>query len=171
MNNVSRFFRAAWKLLVGENIPVWLSLILMALGAYATYQLAPSINEKFQIQAAKREFLVDNMKSFADSTKDLIDVISKAINEKDQQKYNQQIADANRLIAKLQFSSVQLMYVIPEYSNSVVSFQKSVEDLQNRITLYRPQEYTGDILQELKLTSKKSLEIYSILMKKAGIGI
>src|SRR4051794_14678980 len=106
--------------LVSDSIPVWLSLTLMVLGALTTYWIAPLINQKFEIQAARREFLIKNLEEFSSSTKNLIDVVSKSVNEKSQFKYDVIVSEANPSIAKLQFSATQLVYIVPENHDQII---------------------------------------------------
>ena len=54
MKSIRNFFPYMFGTLVGASIPVWLTLLLTVGGAYIAYYLAPNINEKFEIQAAKK---------------------------------------------------------------------------------------------------------------------
>lgn len=156
--------------LVKDTIPVWLSLLLMVAGAVATYWLAPKINAQFEVQAARREYLVKSLESFSGDTKSLIEVVAKSINEKSRFKYDELVAAMNPNIAKLQFSGTQLLYVVPEQSANIVSFQETLSKLQNEVLAFEPGADPGPILDTSKLLLSQSLRIYEALLARAGLG-
>lgn len=158
------------NVLVKDTIPVWLSLLLMVAGAIATYWLAPKINAQFEVQAARREYLVRNLESFSGDTKSLIDVVAKSVNEKSRFKYDELVATINPSIAKLQFSGTQLLYVVPEQSANIVSFQKTLSKLQNEVLAFQPGSYPSSILDTSKLLLSQSLGLYEALLARAGLG-
>lgn len=170
LNLGKRFLCLVRNILIRDTIPVWLSLILMILGAAATYWLAPKINAEFELQSARREFLVKNLENFSNDTKGLIDVISKSVNESDQLKYNLVITEINPSIAKLQFAATQLLYIVPENSSEIVSFQKTLDGLQDRLLEFKIGENANEILSDSKSLMKQSLQIYEALLAKAGLG-
>ncbi len=142
----------------------------MVAGAIATYWLAPKINAQFEVQAARREYLVKNLESFSGDTKGLIDVVASAVNEKSRPKYGELIATINPSVAKLQFSGTQLLYVIPEQSANIVAFQKTLSELQNEILAFQPGNDAKSILDTSKSLLTQSLGIYEALLAKAGLG-
>lgn len=149
-------------------MPVWLALLLFILGAFGTYSLAPKLNESFQLQVAKREFMVESMKDFATTTKSFINDVGKLVNEK-------QPSDELRISlvsksAELNFFAVQLSYVIPEKSDLLLKFQKSVEGVQKSIGDTRVETNRDVVIEQLKAVSIQSLLIYQALAKKAGLG-
>lgn len=156
------------RVLVADAIPVWLSLILMLLGAAATYYIAPLINEQFEIQAARREFLIKNLDDFSTNTKSLLDVVSKGINEASQTKYDTLVSDANPSIAKLQFSATQLVYIVPQESKLIVEFQRTLVTMQDTLLAHKVGTGSSEILQQSKTLMKQSLLIYDALLRKAG---
>ncbi|MDX8518738.1 hypothetical protein [Mesorhizobium dulcispinae] len=158
------------NVLLKDTIPVWLSLILMVLGAWATYWLAPKINAEFELQSARREFLVKNLESFSSDTKGLIDVISKGVNETDKLKYQAIIAEVNPSVAKLQFAATQLLYVVPEKSDEIVAYQSTLDKLQDSFLTFRVGQNAEGILSDSKSLMRQSLQIYESLLTKAGLG-
>ena len=156
--------------LVRDTIPIWLSLLLMILGAGATYVLAPKINAEFEIQAARREFLVKNLENFSGDTKELIDVVAMSVNEGSQVKYRSLVAEINPSIAKLQFSGTQLLYIVPDHSAEILSFQKTLSLLQDNLLSFRVGSDPAAILETSKLLMRQSLIIYEALLTKAGFG-
>ncbi|RWB66813.1 hypothetical protein [Mesorhizobium sp.] len=167
---MKRFFSSLGNVLVRDTIPVWLSLILMVLGAAATYWLAPKINAEFELQSARREFLVKNLENFSSDTRGLIDVISKGVNETDREKYQAIISDVNPSVAKLQFAATQLLYVVPEQSEEIVAFQMTLDKLQDSFLSFRIGGNATGILNDSKSLMKQSLQIYESLLAKAGLG-
>ncbi|MBB3948700.1 hypothetical protein GGQ73_004691 [Rhizobium skierniewicense] len=153
-----------------DTIPVWMSLVLMVAGAIATYWLAPKINAQFEVQAARREYLVKNLESFSGDTKNLIDVIAKSVNEKSKFKYDELVSSINPNIAKLQFSGTQLLYVVPQQSADIVSFQRTLRALQNDMLAFQPGDDPKPILDTSKLLLTQSLVIYEALLARAGLG-
>jgi hypothetical protein len=156
--------------LARESIPVWLSLLLVVAGALGAYWIAPLINEKFEIQAARREFLVKNLEGFSADTKGLVDIIYKSINEKDPAKYKSAIGDAGPLISKLQFSATQLLYIVPDEFEAIVKFQKSLDSLQDVLIAHKAGNDSVEILSRAKLLMQQSLSIYEALLSRAGLG-
>lgn len=160
------FFSYIGRILVRENIPVWLSLLLMIFGALSAYVIAPVINEKFQIQIAKREFLVSSMVNFADDTKSFIDGVGVFINEDSPTK------EARILLlskaANLNFSAVQLAFVIPEEKKLLLGFQTSLNEIQGIIAVSENRTDKEDIVKSLKILSEQSLNIYKTLAETAG---
>lgn len=167
-SKIKQTFGHIFEVLVSDSIPVWLSLVLMLLGAVATYYIAPLINEQFEIQAARREFLVKNLEDFSSNTKDLIDVISKSVNENSQFKYDDLVSDANPSIAKLQFSATQLVYIVPENHKQIIEFQKTLDTLQNALLSHKAGTSSEGVLETSKQLMRQSLVIYDALLKKAG---
>ncbi|MBX4858497.1 hypothetical protein HJA86_00620 [Rhizobium bangladeshense] len=167
---LKRLLTHVCAVMLKDSIPVWLSLILMVLGAGATYWLAPKINAQFEIQAARREFLVKNLESFSNDTKNLIDLIAKGVNEGNQFKYSVLVSDINPSIAKLQFSATQLLYIVPDHSAEVVSFQKTLDQLQDSLLSFRAGNDPTAILETSKKLLKQSLLIYEAMLAKAGFG-
>lgn len=165
-----RFFTYIGNVFIKDVIPVWLSLFLMILGAFATYWLAPKINAQFEIQAARREFLVKNLESFSGDTKNLIDTISKSVNERSRVRYDDLVSTINPGIAKLQFSGTQLLYIVPEQSAGIVSFQKTLSELQGQMLAFEPGSDPKPILELSKSLLTQALGIYEALLSKAGLG-
>lgn len=165
---IKRAVSHIFGVLVSDSIPVWLSLILMFLGAIATYYVAPLINEQFEIQGARREFLVKNLEDFSSNTKNLLDVVSQGVNQGSQFKYDEVIAGANPSISKLQFSATQLVYIVPENHQQIIEFQKNLDELQNELLSHKAGTDTETILKLSKELMRKSLVIYDALLKKAG---
>lgn len=166
-----RFLRKICEVLLADSIPVWLSLFLMIIGAIATYYVAPLINEQFEIQGARREFLIKNLEEFSANTKNLIDVVSKGVNEKSQFKYDALVAEANPSIAKLQFSATQLLYIVPENHTEIVEFQRSLVAMQDELLSHQVGEGGENILTISKQLMRQSLVIYDSLLRKAGFSI
>lgn len=158
------------NVLVKDTIPVWMSLLLMVAGAIATYWLAPKINAQFEVQAARREYLVKNLESFSGDTKNLIDVVAKSVNEKSKFKYDELVSNINPSIAKLQFSGTQLLYVVPQQSADIVSFQRTLSVLQNEMLAFQPGGDPSSIVETSKLLLTQSLVIYEALLARAGLG-
>jgi len=157
------------SVLVSDTIPVWLSLVLMLCGAVATYYIAPLINEQFEMQTARREFLVKNLEEFSGNAKTLIDVVSKAVNEKSQFKFDSLVADANPSISKLQFSATQLMYIVPDNHENILEFQKTLDALQDKLVRHQAGSDSAPIMADAKNLMKQSLLIYDALLKKTGL--
>lgn len=170
LGGIKRFFSYVGDVLIRDSIPVWLSLMLMVLGAGATYWLAPKINAQFEVQAARREFLVKNLENFSGDTKSLIDVVSKSVNESSQFKYNALVADLNPSIAKLQFAATQLLYIVPEHSNEIVAFQRTLDQMQDSLLAFKAGSNPAAVLNASKSLMKQSLQIYEVLLAKAGFG-
>lgn len=157
------------EVLFGHNIPVWMTLFLVIAGAVATYFIAPSINQKFELQRARREFLVGNLNSLAGDTKHLLDEVSAVITTDSDTELQRKIELLNPLIAKLQFSAVQLVQVVPESAEDIVEFQRDLQRLQTFMTSYKLKSNNSDMLSITKSIGANSLHIYGILLKKAGI--
>ncbi|MDW9518090.1 hypothetical protein GOC53_19820 [Sinorhizobium medicae] len=170
LGGIKRFFSYVGSVLMRDTIPVWLSLVLMVLGAGATYWLAPKINAQFEVQAARREFLVKNLESFSSDTKSLIDVVSKSVNESSQFKYNSLVADLNPSIAKLQFAATQLLYIVPEHSREIVAFQRMLDQMQDNLLSFKAGGDPTTLLNASKSLMMQSLQIYEVLLAKAGFG-
>lgn len=142
----------------------------MVAGAVATYWLAPEINAQFEVQAARREYLVKNLESFSGDTKSLIDAVANTVNEKSSFRYGELVATVNPSVAKLQFSGTQLLYVVPEQSAKIVSFQKTLSKLQTEMLAFAPGNDPKSIMDTSKSLLTQSLEIYEALLAKAGLG-
>lgn len=170
MRGIKRLFCHIGNILIRDTIPVWLSLMLMFLGASATYWLAPKINAQFELQSARREFLVKNLENFSNDAKGLIDVISKGVNETNQVKYNSIISEINPSIAKLQFAATQLLYIVPENSAKIVAFQVTLDEMQDNLLSFKAGGDPTNILNGSKSLMKQSLQIYEALLTKAGLG-
>jgi hypothetical protein len=169
--SVKKNLKKIYNVLVADSIPVWLSLSLMLLGTVATYFIAPLINEKFELQSTRREFLVKNLEDFSANTKNLIDVISKGVNEKSQFRYDALVGEANPSIAKLQFSATQLVYIVPEKHQEIVEFQRTLVAMQDELLTHKVGNDTQGILVTSKQLMKQSLIIYDSLLRKAGFSI
>ncbi len=168
MTQIQRFLPYLWSTICGEKMPVWLALLLIVLGAFGTYAIAPKLNEGFQIQVAKREFMVDSMKDFATTTKSFIDGVGKLVNE-NQPSDELKISLVSKA-AKLNFFAVQLTFIIPEKKNLLLKFQESVEDVQKSVARVTVDTQRDVIITQLKDVSVQSLLIYQALAKKAGLG-
>jgi hypothetical protein len=142
----------------------------MVAGALSAYLIAPLINQKFEIQAARREFLVKNLEEFSVDTKSLIDVVYKSVNETDQQKYNGLVSDLSPTVSKLQFSATQLLYVVPEDAQTITVFQKSLDDMQDSLIAHKVGSDTSPVLTQAKMLMRQSMNIYELLLSKAGLG-
>lgn len=164
------FSRRLIKLLTQEHIPVWMTLCLFVLGTLVTYWVAPKINAQFEMQAARREFLVKSLQSFADETKRVVDIASEAISQKEQATYLQWLSEESPSIAKLQFSAAQLIYVIPEYGDKIVSFQKELDSLQDSLISFQAGRDPTPIIERAKSLTVDSLDIYDALLREAGLG-
>lgn len=157
-----------WQLIVDDKIPVWLTLLLMILGALGAYWLAPVVNEKFELQVAKREFLVSSMKDFAKDSKSFIDAVGNFVNDPSPDKASR-ISLVSKA-AELNFFAVQLTYVIPEDKLLLLDFQNSINKVQRTVGIKFDDTNQSVILGDLKIMSQNSLLIYKSLAEKAGLG-
>lgn len=168
MSALRKFFAYLWATICGEKMPVWLALLLIIAGAIGTYKVAPKLNQGFQLQVAKREFMVDSMKDFASTTKSFIDGVSKLVNERNPTEETRVALIAKA--AELNFFAVQLSYVIPEQSDLLLKFQENVVNVQETVAQESTNSLNGEIIAQLKVVSVQSLLIYQALAEKAGLG-
>lgn len=135
-----------------------------------TYWVAPLINEKFEIQSAKREFLVKNLENFSSDTRKLIDTIFNSMSENRQDIYNLSVQAASPAFTKLQFSATQMAYIIPDQSSLIVDFQRKLDVLQDDLISYKVGTDNSKLVAQTKELTKSSLAIYDALLQKAGLG-
>ncbi|MEQ8306082.1 MAG: hypothetical protein RIA09_05940 [Hoeflea sp.] len=165
---IGRFLGYLRNVVCGEKVPVWLTILLIILGAVGTYFIAPKLNEGFQLQIAKREFLVASMQDFAGTTKSFIDDVARLVNtdEPDAQQRVELVAKA----AELNFFAVQLSYIIPDERERLLRFQENVERVQKSIAQSDGVDDNEAIIAELKEVGAQALHIYEALAKEAGFG-
>jgi hypothetical protein len=60
--------------------------------------------------------------------------------------------------------------VVPEQSAKIVSFQKTLSELQTEMLAFEPGSDPKSILDTSKSLLTQSLEIYEALLAKAGLG-
>jgi hypothetical protein len=156
-----------WNVICGDKVPVWLTIILIACGAAGSYYVAPKLNENFQLQIAKREFLVQSMGDFAVTTKAFIDGVGKLINIPEPS--DQQRVELVSKAAELNFFAVQLSYILPDEQAALLRFQDAVERIQKSIGHIEGKQPNEAIITELKEVGVQSLLIYKALAQKAGL--
>lgn len=166
---IKSFFSYIASVLIRDSVPVWMTLAIFVAGAFATYLIAPLINEKFEIQAARREFLVHSLNSFSSETKTVIDVVFESLNASNQILYDKSIHNLSPSISKLQFSSTQLLYVVPDQGETIVAFQRSLDELQDELIRYRIGSDAAPIVAKSKELTRRSLSIYESLLRKTGL--
>ena len=166
---MKRFFSYVASVLVKDNVPVWMTLAIFIAGAFATYLIAPLINEKFEIQAARREFLVHSLNSFSAETKNVIDAVFESLDAPNQILYDKSVHNLSPSISKLQFSSTQLLYVVPDQGEMIVAFQRSLDELQDELIRHRVGSDAAPIVTKSKELTKRSLAIYESLLRKTGL--
>jgi len=66
------------KVLAAQGIPVWLTLMIMISGAVGTYYLAPRVNQIFEAQKLRTEFLIKAVDEINEQTRTLLANISLA---------------------------------------------------------------------------------------------
>ncbi|MBS9476080.1 hypothetical protein [Ancylobacter radicis] len=155
--------------LAGHSMPVWLSLVLVMGGAVATYYIAPLINAQFEIQVARREFLVANLTQFSVDTKELIESVGELINENDQNKREKILQNVNISLTKLQFSSAQIARIIPKESGLIVAFQRHLLKLQESLSIQDRNKQNLEIKDSVKNIVPQSIIIYDLMLDRAGL--
>jgi hypothetical protein len=65
------------SLLGHSEMPVWMTLLIAVSTGVATYLLAPAINAKFEVQKARSQYIMDNMKLLNADTAELFANIGK----------------------------------------------------------------------------------------------
>lgn len=163
-----KFIKYLWTVISGEKMPVWLALLLIVSGAVGTYLVAPKLNENFQLEVAKREFLVSSMSDFALATKSFIDGVGKLINERSPS--NEQRVGLVSKAAELNFFAVQLTYILPDEKGLLLEFQKNVARVQKSVATRQDSSDNDAIIEDLKKVSIQSLAIYQALARKTGLG-
>lgn len=149
-----------------DRVPIWLMLVLTIGGAFGAYWVAPQVNETFQIQAAKREFLVRSMTDFSSSTNEFLDKLSKFVNESDPSK--EQRVELLSEATALNFYAVQIAYVLPNESELLADFQTEVVDAQSIIASDTNNVDKAELIKSAQNIGRYSLQIYSKLSKKIG---
>lgn len=155
--------------LLEEKMPVWLSLLLVLGGGWATYYLAPAINEKFEMQVARREFLVKNLEQFSTDVKSLLDLVSKGVNAKNKNDLDSVIMEINPFVSKIQFSVTQMNFLLPRDAILLVQFQRSLEKLQTDLKGYTVGESSVEIIGDIKEVMILSMQVYRALLDRAGL--
>jgi hypothetical protein len=65
---VRRLFIYSRDMLFREQMPVWLSLLILILGVYGTYQVGPYVNAQFETAKMRSTYILDNLKSLNSDT-------------------------------------------------------------------------------------------------------
>jgi hypothetical protein len=159
-------FRRLIGFLCQDRVPIWLMLFLTIGGALGAYWVAPHVNETFQIQAAKREFLVESMTDFSSSTNDFLDKLSKFVNDSDPTR--EQRVELLSEATALNFYAVQIAYVLPNETKLLADFQNEVLAAQSIIANDTIDPEKEELIQRAKNIGQYSLQIYSKLSKKIG---
>jgi hypothetical protein len=163
-----QFFGSVWVLLTKEHLPVWLTLALTISGATMAYLVAPVLNQKFEIQTARREFVVESLNEFGTNSKQIIDKVHEIIRS-EKGDLNKQLAfDLDSQIAQIQYQAVELTYVLPEKAEQVVGYQRSLATLKAAVGVYYANKDTDQLVSALKDTSEKSLNLYAGLLETVG---
>jgi hypothetical protein len=60
------------KALAGQGIPTWMTVLVMMLGAVGTYYLSPRLNQTFEAQKLRTEFVIKSLNDINDQTRALL---------------------------------------------------------------------------------------------------
>jgi hypothetical protein len=161
--------KVIWNFLAEEKMPVWLSLVLVAIGGYSTYYIAPVINEKFEMQAARREFLVKNLDQFSGDVKSLFDLVASGLNSSTKYELEKVKIEVNPVVAKIQFSATQINFLIPRNAALVVKFQRSLNSLQDDMISHSFGQDSSEIRSDMREMTDLSMQVYRALLRRAGL--
>lgn len=167
-NWMVRFICHLRDVICGEKIPVWLTLLLMLIGAGATYFIAPRINHAFEMQAVKREFVLKNLDGLNTNTQFLLKMIPSFLDQVEDSKR----AEILEIITAMQFDSVRLNYTIPNRIDSILNYQKSLEKLNILIDKYKSNGGNREeVMNSLKSVSYLALQLYRGILSDTGISV
>jgi hypothetical protein len=166
---LKRVFSRVCEFLTTDKMPVWLSLLLVLGGALVSYYIAPVINEKFEMQAARREFLVKNLEQFSVDVKLLLDMVAKGVNSESKDDLQKVVMEVNPFISKIQFSVTQMSFLLPNDAPLLVKFQASLERLQADFEGYTFGADSAKIIVSVKETMVLSITVYRALLDRAGL--
>ncbi len=165
---IGRLLNYLYIVFFDVNIPVWLTLLLTILGAFCAYELAPRLNEKFEIQAARREFIVNNLKEFGTSSKLIIEKVHHIVTAPNGSLSKLDYLEVDGLIAKIQYDAVQLTYILPDKESEVVYYQNSLLKLKVEIENFYKTNNSTDVVAALKKAEENSLGLYAALLESVG---
>lgn len=128
-----------WSILTQSQMPVWLTLVAGILGFLVTYWLVPELNQKFEQQRIRTEFVISKLDALNVRTNNLVGLIAvlnnRVINgDPNTPDLNE---DLFRSVSELHWTALDLGVVfrsataaqyIQEYQRSLDALRKALED-------------------------------------------
>ncbi len=169
------FFRKIKNILINEKMPVWLTVLLFGLTALFTNFVVPKINQKFEQQRIVSTYIIKNLDSFSELSRDLLNetsIISNRLVENGNTSLKEKESVLG-LIAELQWRSHELDIIFDGTKNlqALKEYKKHLCDLRDAIKKAEKSEDVNLIQARSVYFLSSSKKVMNALVSKAGLRI
>jgi hypothetical protein len=163
------------EFLTKQYIPLWLNVTMVLCTGFATYWLAPKINEKFEAQKVRTAFAIETIKSLNMQTSDLLISVDALLEPRlSAATYKERYRIVRDRGLSLQWRLVETRIVFVDDKDKLVveEFQVSVNKLLS--SLPADGQINEPQLEEIRLSvgavGRKSAKVVSRIAQDAGVG-
>lgn len=122
--NICTFLKYIKDVLINSDMPVWMTLLIMAVGAGITYFLIPYFNEEFEKEKIRTSYVISSMETLNNESVDFLNLLKRY--------NNSNLRKDNEIYQKLEDSITKLQWKIFEL-NATLGGSFNSEDVDNYI--------------------------------------
>jgi len=170
-----RFLVYCKDILMGKDLPVWVTLLGIIGGVAGTYFVIPAINQQLEKQKIKTEFVIRNIDDLNSKTRSLLT----GIGELHRQTLSSGLVDRAKIegyvstITELQWKGIELA-IIFDGTNSMIVVERYQESLDKlRTALLNLQDKTGlqASMSAAENFSRATVDVIKALASLSGINL
>lgn len=170
-----RFLKYCKEILMGKELPVWVTLLGIFAGVVGTYYIIPVINQELEKQKIKTEFVIRNIDDLNSKTRSLL----VGVGELHRQMLASGLVDRSKIegyvstITELQWKGIELAIIFEGTASMKVveHYQESLDRL--RIALLNLQDKTGlqASIAAASDFSRATVDVIKALARLSGINL
>lgn len=156
------------------EMPIWLTLIVSAVAAFATglatYYLAPAINAKFEVQKARSQYIMDNMKLLNEDTASVLSGIYQLNQElKDKQKTYETSDRLRMLETRLLWraNEYETMFTDAESQAEISRYARAIENIEPILNDSRSPLLSAEDIDRIETFSSETKIVLKLLSKRS----
>lgn len=159
------------SVLLEKQMPVWLTLLILVSGAAGTYLLLPRVNQEFEQQRIRTEFVISKLEALNQKTNELISNITVLNNRVLRQSpVSEEMKDGiGRNIVELQWKAIELsvMFNSEKSGRLINEYQKKLDAL--RVVIEEEEQNTPEILKRVEAFVLAAIQLMEFVSQEADV--
>lgn len=172
-----RFGRYFGRTLLGNEMPVWCTLVLLGLGVLGSYLLTPVISGEFEAASIKSRYVSDGLRTLSADTAELI-VAVRALNgnlatSADSPATGATKTDVDARLTRLKWKAIELSTIAGTEGekNLIHAYGEALETLAGTVRIAASSSSTEGIDSDVAVLVDRTYAVLRLLAAKADLRV